>query len=250
MFKHISTYFVGKIIPALFSVFIILFGYRIFGEEAYGLYALLFSTVVVVHDLSVGWIKQATLRYLSSYEKDNEPIHQIVKFGWISSILTTIIIYIVGTGYFKLDVVGLLWVIAFAVIYNVYQIRQTINQAQFKSRTFAWMETGYAILSAGIILIMAYLFKHKGYEVFFIAFFIGLSMMLLIRYLVQSTKSRTNNSASTDESLIKKMMSFGGMLTIWMFLAQLFNIADRYLIVHFLGLSEVGNYSAVYDLLF
>ena len=250
MFRHISTYFIGKIIPALFSLFIILFGYRIFGEEAYGLYALLFSTVIVVHDLTVGWIKQSILRYLSNYNTEDEPIAQIVRYGWLSSLITAIIILIVGLFYFKLPFNSLLWVVAFAVIYNIFQIRQTINQAQFKSRAFSWMETMYAIVSAALILALAFWFNKRGYEVFFIAFLLSMTAILMVRVFFFDKNYLKKSKLNNEKGLIKKMISFGGVLTIWMFLAQLFNAVDRYIIFEFLGSGEVGNYAAVYDLLF
>ena len=144
----------------------------------------------------------------------------------------------------------MLWVTGFAVVYNIFQIRQTINQAQFNSKAFAWMETLYAILSAAIILLLAYYFNQRGYQVFFIAFLVSMLAILILRLALFDRSFISSGTENRDESLIKKMISFGGMLTIWLFLAQLFNIADRYIIEYYLGLNAVGNYSAVYDLLF
>ena len=125
MLKHITTYFIGKIFPAIFSLFIILFGYRIFGEEVYGLYALLFSVVIVIHELTVGWIKQSVLRYLSTYDQESEPIHQIIRYSWLSSILSILIILLIGLFYFKLSFSGL--VMGFGVCDSLQHLSSTPN---------------------------------------------------------------------------------------------------------------------------
>jgi O-antigen/teichoic acid export membrane protein len=67
---------------------------------------------------------------------------------------------------------------------------------------------------------------------------------------IQPAIQRNISNGQIDQSLGIKFLKFGFPITVWLFISNLFNLADRFLIEHFFNLEVVGTYSAVYDFIY
>lgn len=79
--------------------------------------------------------------------------------------------------------------------------------------------------------------------------------MLIVSALVglvyaYTFRNRQTYAATTDTAFLRSALNFGLPMTTWLFMANLFNVTDRYMISHFYDNAATGVYAAVYDLVY
>ena len=82
MKKDVIIYFIGKMIPALVNLAIIVLGVRFLGEEQYGKSSLIFSGVILISNFSFTWIQQSMVRFLSAFKE--QPSGSISRFFFLT----------------------------------------------------------------------------------------------------------------------------------------------------------------------
>ena len=251
MKKDVIIYFIGKMIPALVNLAIIVLGVRFLGEEQYGKYSLIFSGVILISNFSFTWIQQSMVRFLSAYkENPAEPISRFFFLTLISTLVGAIILVFGSLFYFKLNIAGMLFVVSFTILFNLFQFRLTIYQTLIKPLKYAFYEGTYNLFLILFLIGFIYLFVVKNFLILFISMGLGLVFAEMIHRLFLSEKSLQFDIKKNhwNKDFTKKAMDYGFILTIWIFVFTVTSIADRYVIKEFRDYSAVGTYSAIKDL--
>lgn len=55
---------------------------------------------------------------------------------------------------------------------------------------------------------------------------------------------------SFDSGFFRKSLQYGFLITSWLFISNLFNVVDRFIIRHYFDFEKVGVYSVVYDFIY
>lgn len=248
--KNIVIYFFGKLVPALAQLLIIVFGVRILGTESYGKYNLMYNTAMIIASLMVGWIQQGTLRYFHSLKENVEVIRgNFLMLSSLAACLSFFLTLVAGKLYFHLPFLPLLAFSFFTALYSVLLVELTLLQTQFKAILYSVIESGFYIISVGLVIIYMHFFDQKDYTVFFYAMFISLVIILGTRFLIVLF-NRNIEFKKISSNFFIQIFRYGFPLTIWILISNTFNVLDRYVIEHFYGYNQVGIYGSVYDLIY
>jgi O-antigen/teichoic acid export membrane protein len=138
------------------------------------------------------------------------------------------------------------------VLYNFLALSMTISQAGFKPWLYALREGSYNLLMIIGFAVMVLVFGQKSYTSLFLAMFIGLLGTVVVPFLLRFRQklSWRWSKAYFNVLFFKKMWSFGILLSIWLSVSYLFNIANRFFIKEYSGYADVGLFSSVNDLIF
>lgn len=251
--KDILIYFAGKMIPAVVNLALIILALRWLGKAEYGRYSLIFYVLMLLSTFGFGWIQQSILRYLSLYKRLKGVA--VMRFGvltLLSSLAGAMILLFLGPLYYKINIGETLLLIIVIVLYNFLALSMTISQASFRPVSYAITEGSYNILMFGTFTFLVVVLGQKTWLSLFLAMLVGLIVSVLIPFLFKFRKRQQWHWSKTylDARFFKKMWSFGILLSVWLSVSYLFNIANRFFIKEYSGYADVGLFSSIYDLIF
>jgi len=248
--KDVLIYFVGKIIPALVNLAIIILAVRFLGKAEYGKYSLVFYATMLLGTLSFGWIQQSIIRFLSAYPAEQILVVNRFFFLTLISTLSAVIIgFFLCLFYFQLGWLDTGVVVIYIFMYNIFLFHLILNQTKRKSKNYAILEGSYNLIYFVLFLVLVLVFNLHLFIVLFIAMFIGLIITEFLRITILPA-GRVGLDPSRiyfQASFSKKVFNFGFPITIWLFLSYLLNISDRFIIKEFTSYENVGTYSAIKD---
>ncbi len=240
-------------VPALVNLALIIFALRWLGKEEYGRYSLIFYVLMLLSTFGYGWIQQSILRYFSIYKaQQGVAVMRFSILTLLSSVAGAIIFMFLGPLYYQISFGETLLLAVIIVLYNFLALGMTISQAGFKPWRYALREGSYNLLMiisfAGLVLILG----QKSYTSLFQAMFISLIATVVLPFLFRFRKKLhwRWSPAYFNILFFKKMWSFGILLSIWLSVSYLFNIANRFFIKEYSGYADVGLFSSVNDLIF
>lgn len=251
--KDIFIYFTGKMVPAVVNLAVIVLALRWLGKETYGRYSLIFYFVMLVSTFTVGWVQQSVLRYLSAYRSRLKlTILRFKILSLISSFAGVLIIIIPGLLYFRLNFNETLVLSAVLLLYNYLLLCLTIEQSLFRPLRYAVREGLYNVVMLVTFIVLTFFLKEENYIILFVAMIVGLGIVLLIPQTkdLQTTFNIKWSPAYLNRKFFQKMWSFGILLSVWLSISYLFNIANRFFIKEYAGYEQVGIFSSVYDIIF
>lgn len=248
--KNAFIYFLGKLVPALAQLLIIVFGVRILGTEAYGKYNLLYGSAMIISSLFIAWIQQGILKFFFSLEEENKHKRGLfLKITLVPVLFSIVATIIIGQTYFQLDGVSQFYFSLFTALFCCLSVVLTLMQTGFKPFLYALSESAFYLLSIGFAAYYIVYEEEKNFIVFFKAMGIALLLLLMLMGAIVLKRNKVGFSSTTNV-FFKKVFHYGFPLTIWLFVSNAFNIADRFVIEHYKGYEAVGEYSSVYDLIY
>jgi O-antigen/teichoic acid export membrane protein len=250
MRKDILIYFTGKIIPAVVNLAIIILAVRFLGKSEYGKYSLVFYAAMLLSTLTIGWIQQSILRFLSAYPTEQVLIINRFFFLTLISTLSAVIIGIfICFFYFHLTWISTAVVSLFIFMYNLFVFHLTLNQTNKKSLRYAILEGTYNLLFIILFLVLVLVFNQHLFIVLFIAMVLSLVLteFLRITVLPEGKVGLDSKHIYFQSGFSKKVFNFGFPITIWLFLSYFLNISDRFILKEFTSYEDVGTYAAIKD---
>ena len=240
-------------IPALVNLAVIVLAMRWLGKEAYGQYSLIFYFLMLVCTFTLGWIQQSVLRYLSAYSDDLKMT--VIRFKvltFLSSFAGTLVVIIPGIIYFNLHLTETLLLAAVLILYNNLFLELTIEQTLFRPLRYAVKEGVYNIVMLLTFIVLFMVFHVNHYLILFVAMLVGL---VIVPFLPKHPETKNNlsfhwSAEYFDKGFAAKMWSYGILLSVWLSISYLFNIANRFFIKEYAGYEQVGVFSSVYDIIF
>lgn len=252
MRKDVLVYFAGKLIPAFVNLAVIVLAVRWLGEYGYGRYTLVFNAAILLSTLSIGWIQQGILRFLSAYPDERRlTVSRFFYLAVISSAGAVAACLAVNLAYLRLPLAESLVVCVFVFLYNLLLFHLSLSQADRRSLHYATLEGTYNLLFLLLFAAIAFLAGYRHYDVLFISMATALLVTELLRRTVlpSAPGDRDPYTVSFNPAFSGKVFRFGFPVTIWLFLSTLLTVLDRYIIGHYAGYDDVGAYSAVKDLI-
>ncbi len=253
MRKEVITYFLGKLIPAGVNLAVIILAIRVLGNAEYGKYSLVFYAAMLLNTLTFGWIQQGILRFLTAYgEERAEAADRFFYLSVISGLAAVVPGVLISLFYFLMSWQETAVLALFLFVYNLFLFFLTLNQAEGRSTRYVMLENSYSLLFLMIFLLQVTLFQRQSFILLFEAMTAALVVTGIVRYLVLP-KARDRMAFLRfrfDAGFTRKVFAFGFPITLWLFIANLWNFNDRFIIKEYLDYGEAGVYSAVKDLIF
>jgi hypothetical protein len=248
--RDMFFYYAGKLIPALGALVLMWIGIKYLGEASYGKYILIFNSITLVTAFTAGWIQQGMLRF--NAEQLGVPNifrnSSYSRMTFIAALLSFFLMLILAVVYFKLEGIEILISSVVAFLFCYYSVGLSGLQSQFKSAKYAISESLFSIGTIATCGLLLVVLGFTSYHVMLIGILIGCLVSLI--FGIQPAIQRNISNGQIDQSLGMKFLKFGFPITVWLFISNLFNLADRFLIEHFFNLEVVGTYSAVYDFIY
>ncbi|CAN5630168.1 N/A [soil metagenome] len=244
--KDLLIYYSGKAIPSLANILIIVLGIRWLGESGYGSFNLIYNAALVAASLCMGWLQQSSLRFVSG-QQNNELAEQYYTLGLWSSSISFLVTFIFCVVYFNLEITLALAAGLFSALWIILSVHLTLLQSKFSSLSFAITESSYNLLIVALLATLLYLGMSASILVFFLIFCSSILVTLIVSMLRGKWKFEIRKIPT---SALQQALKFGFPLTVWLLIANLFNITDRYMISYYLGDVQTGVYSSVYDLIY
>jgi len=269
-------YFLGKILPAVLNLFSVSIFVRLIGTKEYGKYMLLLTLILLIGNISSGWICQGILRFLSSCNtsSEKEAFKATISRSSFYSISTVIISIIIMASVFIEKSFSLLFFSSIILAFHfLYTVRSAMVQAELKPRKLLLAEMLRAGINLIVPLFLIFAFAETNYKVLLCgalsSFVTGWFLLSERSFQLRSIHDVINNCASFSGTLIKrclnfnkyayksfdfavmkKIWSYGWPMTLWLGISTLVNVSDRYLIKYFIDYESVGTYSAIYDVIY
>jgi O-antigen/teichoic acid export membrane protein len=247
-------YVPSTIIPAVVGIASVSVFTRLFGSELYGRYAIIIAAVTLIAALCGGWIQQAVLRYLPSYQSEQRLDEFNGKLVVLLTLLLMTIAAVTVAAYLPLRSVvdyyeGLYWPGAVMLLSEVaFLTLITLLQAQLRSQAYSVYRSILAVLAFAFSLGFVLMIRR---DIAGLIVGAGAARLLMCVPLMTHMKlwdAPARAGRLIDQELTGKMLRYGTPLVAFMFGGQMLSICDRFIIAMFRGDAEVGIYSANYNL--
>jgi O-antigen/teichoic acid export membrane protein len=228
------------------------------GPNGFGLYSLLNSFFSMFSVFAGTWIGAGTTKYIAEYnnENDREKMNQIYTFSIFSIIIigsVFTIIFILFRKYFITHFLSLevleFYFLLFAAGFigmNLGQLFISILQGVTKIKMVIQSRLINSVMDVLFVVGFIWIFQVQG---FFISIFISSIFSSLIFYFYIKKSGFKICRFSFKQSIIKKLISFGG-ISLYTGLINLGSVyLQRILIVQKLGINSLGLFQAAFSIM-
>lgn len=255
--KNSFIYFLGLAISGFISFITIPLIIAKFGIDKYGEFSLIQNIVLILIVLGGGWLNQCILRFNDFSSRFKISIFQNYFIVFIPlSVICFFLLYFFGLS-FLVCIIGVLTMFLGSVSAMLISFHQSKLNAQ-KSFYFDFIRI---VTFALVVLFTSQLFLKANSTAslifsFFFSYFVSFLFLLKIdfRLLLTSFKIFIGRfSYKHLYSIVKgniHLLNYGWPLALWFTFSSLLNISDRYIIGYYLKSSDLGIYSAIYDLIY
>lgn len=225
---------------------------REFPAKDYGYYSLVIATIGIL-SLMFAWITDSIYRFYPAYERDGKAGKFYSDVIRLSTFTIAVIVLVLGAFLFFIKshidsrlmaimLVGIMMFVTTSIFSTLLDFLRSRRQVSLYSRFFVWKTI------AGLIfgLSMVFIFKSGIQGMLWgvtIAMLIGLPWLWKM-----ALGGLPYEHSRTDLSLARNMAAYGIPLVIGNLFAWIINLSDRYVLEIFRGASEVGIYSASYNI--
>jgi O-antigen/teichoic acid export membrane protein len=252
LFKDLVKYLPSKIIAGLIGFVSIPIITRFFPPADYGNYSLAMATINILV-LFIGWLSMAIIRFYPKFEKDINLDYfksqivelSIISISAISTLFFIIIIIIKKWLTFQLYNLMLIGVLLF-VFLSFFEI---LLQFLRSKREVIWYSIFFIFrivfgFGVGILLIFLFDLSIEG-------LFWGLiiTLVLILPFLwKKSVNSIKLENIKISKGFVTEISRYSIPLVIGNLAAWILSLSDRYILQLYRGSSEVGIYSASYNI--
>jgi O-antigen/teichoic acid export membrane protein len=253
LFKDIIIYLPAQVLPGLIAFFSIPIATRLFSPADYGAYMLVLSTVMILMAFS-GWLPMAIIRFFPMHERRNESaffignINRLVFITIVSITFLYLLALYCVKGFLPDRTVWLFLIGVFAFIadslFAAYQFMLRARRSVAYFTTFSIIQN---LFSFSIALFLIFYLK-QGVESFLLGRVI---CVVLIGYWVIGKATACEEKTAVPivhKPLFLDMARYSLPLVAGNLAALVLSSSDRYVLQIFRGASEVGIYSASYNL--
>ena len=244
--------------PGVAGIVVVALLVRHIGVDGYGAYALAFVGANAVSMLAGGWINQAILRFLpGKRDIDRHFIMAIVQGGMIAAALAitgTIVVLMFSMPEHNARLPLVFIGAALSALLAFYAVGTSILQARGHAgaiavaeliRTVAWLSAVAGLALANLLTaLLAFCCLACAYAVSCCAVF------MFIRHALATTETSVPAILSSGKHWLSQFLRYGWAMSFWLGLTVAMPFLDRLLIETFLGVTAMGTYAAVYDLVF
>jgi O-antigen/teichoic acid export membrane protein len=242
-------YAVGKALPAVAGVAVVLVASRVFDTAEFGRYSLVLATSVLLGSIGYGWLRQSILRYLPRYQGAPTIAARLGEMHALS-LATTVAVglgalpILLSQGYsVPLVAVGSLLTLAFVGFRHV----GTLLQADLESRRYVAVTSLQAVIQ---LLLLALLLIPGLRTVESLIILTAVSYLLATVLALRMTRAEVLRLRVRWPAweVTRSYLAYGLPMAGWFFMSQVLNVGDQYVIQWARGADELGIYSAGYTI--
>lgn len=245
LFKHSVIYILAKLIPGLLAFAALSIYTHLLSPEEYGLYTLIFTGVVFLHNVIFNWLSSGTLRYWSSSSYTDSQFTNTLAIAYTK--ITSIIFILVFIGVaLNWGTEKVLWIISaylFLISLALFTITQNIYSASIQPNHYAFLTITYSILALAFGSLLSYL----GYGASGIIFGIAIGTFIPAIFVFKGIWLPLNKK-EFNPVLLKKLLIYGLPLAAAALVEEVTKVTDRFMLAGIRGKSDAGLYAVGYDL--
>lgn len=248
--SKLAIYFIGKVISAFIMLLSIPLYIKWFGQIQYGHYILAYTTFLVFLSGSLGWLNHALIKHYSLFKNNNRfklKVETIVfRTSVLSSVLLCVLLYIT-----KQLSISTIPIVFFGFIAGCFYLNELVF-TQVKYNAFSFIISEFIRISV-CLLIVFLLFRLTEFSSEKILF-AGISLSYVLGYLYQTKLKLPSFNVvkgnHLDIKMLKKFLTYGLPIGVWMALTPSSNTLDRYVLSSYMGAAALTQYTAIYDIVF
>jgi O-antigen/teichoic acid export membrane protein len=246
--KHLTGYLPVSLANGLVGFGSVYVFTRLLGADDYGRYALMFSTMVLIHTMTLTWAEAGSYRFASiAAEEKKLPAHYRTGLRLLSRGIFVMAVVAALAWWFKFRAdpaysAIMPWLIATMLVNAVGQLALEAHRAHQRVGRYALVETSRVVFGFLIGALLAWQ-SGLGPASPFVGMFAAATVIALhegVWLLRQSRGGEVNPKRS------REWMAYGIPIAAAIALDVILSVADRFLIEHFIDVAAVGAYAAGY----
>ncbi|MEE9446293.1 MAG: polysaccharide biosynthesis C-terminal domain-containing protein [Cocleimonas sp.] len=245
LFKNSLIYGLAKAIPALMAFAALSVYTHYLSPEEYGLYTLLLTGTVFIHNVIFAWLPAGTLRFWSSKEHNNTAFLTTIAISYSRILSLLFILSILGIFFYwgQEEATWIMNAFFFLLALALFTITQNLFTAKILPLNYAYLTIGYSTLAISFGGLLAYL----GYGATGVITGVALGTLLPALFMFKQTWSSFDKS-TYNKDLLKKLLVYGLPIASANLLEELTKVSDRFMLAGLQDKSQAGLYAVGYDL--
>lgn len=247
-------YIPSAVVPALVSIAGISIFTRLFDPLEFGRYSVVMAATAIMVSLLSGWIQQSVLRYLPRFNAEGRLTEFVIKLFVVLIIVSGGVLFFLLFLYpaieSRLDGYAHFYHAGVLVVFSeiLFASLNVTFQAELRSDQSARYKIMSAVLRLSLALLFIFFVRRDVVGILLGAALANLILILPMLRGLTILAHLKMTIRSIDRSFMRMFASYGLPMVGWMLCGQVLALSDRLLIGAFRGSTEVGIYSANYNL--
>lgn len=248
LFKDSITYSIAGFLGRGIAFIMLPLYTRVFSPEDYGILDIINVSILIITNIVSFQLNQSLGRYYVDTDSTSKKItivttgfvHYIVSFCITAFMIIlfskNISFFFFGTGLHS----GIIKIAGLYIIFlSLYYYTSILFRYRFESKRFSSLSVLNVILNASLIIFFVLFLKIGVLGVFWGKLIASILLFSISFYLLKDNFNLINISFS----VWKKMFKYGAPLIPAVLLLFVIQYCDRFMIIHFLGLNDLGIYA-------
>ena len=255
-YKNIFFYFIGIVIGGAINFFSIPLIIEMYGVENYGQFSLIQNIILIIISFGSGWLNQNILRFNNN--STTFKVNILLLYYVVILPITILSIFTILLLKYSL-LIALLGSLTIA-IGGITTIINTFYQSTFNAKKNVFFDI-FRVLGFVVLVYIFSLIKQGDLVLYLvISFFVSYLIAFISKLrndfslLINIFKMFINKLQQQKIKQLfvenKVFLQYGLPLSLWFTFSSMLNVGDRYIINLLLDKAAVGNYSAIYDLIY
>jgi O-antigen/teichoic acid export membrane protein len=245
LFKHSIIYMLAKIIPGIMAFAGLSVYTHLLTPDQYGVYTLIFTRTIFIHNGLINWLPAGTLRFWSNTDYSEQSFTSTLAISYIKIAFIFFLIALVGIIFYwgEQQAIWIINVYLLLLAVSLFTITQYLFSARIQPLKYAYITIGYSILAFSFGALLAYL--GYGASGVITGITIGTAIPALI---VFKRIWLPFNKKAYNKKLFKNMLVYGLPISSAFFLEEITKTADRFMLAGLQDKAQAGLYAVGYDL--
>lgn len=245
LFKHSAIYMLAKIIPGIMAFAGLSVYTHLLTPDQYGVYTLIFTGTIFIHNGLIHWMPAGTLRFWSNSDYSKASFISTLTRNYLKA---AAIFFFVTLAFvlFYWDQPQAIWAVNVYILLlavAIFTITQNIFAARIEPLNYAFITIAYSILAFGFGALLAKL----GFGASGVVTGIAIGTVIPALFVFKKIWLPYNKKAYNKE-LFKKMLVYGVPISSAFFLEEVTKTADRFMLAGLQDKAQAGLYAVGYDL--
>ncbi len=218
---------------------------HLLSPSEYGVYTLIFTGTVFVHNVVFNWLSSGTLRYWSNQEYGDSQFINTLSTSYLRISSVLLVLALIAVTFFWGDPKSF-WVIAsfsLLIALALFTITQNLFSAKIEPASYAFLTICYSICS----LALGGLFSYMGYGATGVIFGIALGTSIPALFVFKNLWLPYKKS-DFNKPLFKRLLTYGIPLAAAALVEEITKVSDRFMLAGIQGKDQAGLYAVGYDL--
>ena len=218
---------------------------HLLSPDEYGSYTLIFTGVVLLHNVFFNWLPSGTLRFWSSKNFTKDTFTSTLASSYMKISLFILAICLIGIFFFWRETEAG-WISSayiFLIALALFTITQNLFTAKIEPEYYAYSAISYSILA----LILGAFFAYLGYGATGVITGIALGYLIPSLFAFKKTWLPYKKETYSPE-LFKKLFTYGLPLASAALFEELARVSDRFMLAGLQNKTQAGLYAVGYDL--